>query len=291
MTKQRHAYLLFFMVLFSLTACSSEQSVSEGFSLEQETKSKAINILRSGLEDQNFWPSMHAAEGLTKAGYGAETREWLEARLSDETDDARRAGIARELVRAGELSKEDILAELLTKDIVAIRIAAAEGLYKVAKVGDIDAVNRAFQSLEDVVLHLMAAGVLVRQGDMEALEAIRNTYASGNGEAIRIGSWLLGRVGTSDDIPLLRARLDDAPDALIRSYIHHSMAALGDEEALNILANNLSSDDISIRSYATIFAEEVSALKLTPKLIEMLDDPVTDIRYRAATTLLMFDLN
>ncbi|HTN02138.1 MAG TPA: hypothetical protein VL132_09685, partial [Planctomycetaceae bacterium] len=60
-----------------------------------------MQVLRDGFKSDEFWPSMHAAEGLTVAGYGAEVRQALPARIPAETDDQRKCGLARELVRAG----------------------------------------------------------------------------------------------------------------------------------------------------------------------------------------------
>jgi len=114
-------------------------------------------------------------------------------------------------------------------------------------------------------------------------------YATGDETAIRIAAWLLGRLGTADDIPLLKSRLNDAPDELIRAYIHHSLAALGDTDGLQALAANLKSDNSAIRTYAASFAQDAQAVSLVPGLIEMLDDPHPDARYRAAQSLLVLN--
>ena len=69
----------------------------------------------------------------------------------------------------------------------------------------------------------MAAGALVRQGDKGALAAIRETYQNGGVDSIRIGAWLLARVGDESDIPLLRRRIDEAAgDTIIHAYVNHA---------------------------------------------------------------------
>lgn len=284
-----YGILLSILMIINMSACSPQNDPVNAFKLDHVVHDKAISILRQGINDKDFWPSLHAAEALTEAGLADEVKERLQIRLIGENDDSRRAGIARELVRAGDISKVEILAAILRKNDPSSRIGAAEGLYKISEIGDQNAMDRAFNSKDDVILHLMAAGALVKAGNKEALQAIRRTYATGDSDAIRIGSWLLGRLGNEDDIQLLRSRLKDTVDENIISYIHHSMAALGDPSALEILALNLSSPDASIRSYAAIFAQEANALSLAPRLIKMLDDPHLDARYRAAKTLLFFE--
>ncbi len=180
------------------------------------TEARAIETLRQGLEDEDFWPSIHAAEGLILAGYGDEVRPRLEERLRDETDDQRRTGLARELVRAGDSSKIQILADLLAGEDDYAHVHAAEGLFKIAEIGDHDVMLRAFASDENVSLHLMAAGALARQGHPDALEAIRATYTTGDGNEMRIAAWLLGRVRILEPTPPL-LRKTPAPYRWCRS--------------------------------------------------------------------------
>src|SRR5262249_34325650 len=70
--------------------------------IDEATRTRCVNVLRSGLGSDEFWPSMHAAEGLTSAGQGQDVRRALAPKLTTETDDQKRCGLARELVRAGE---------------------------------------------------------------------------------------------------------------------------------------------------------------------------------------------
>ncbi len=284
---------LFWTSLFSVFVAINvwaQADNTNSFNLDENVRDKALFILREGLHDDEYAPSLHAAEGLTLAGYGEEVIPVFINKLDRENADARRAGIARELARAGDLSKISLIADILRKNDPKSRVAAAEALYKLGEVGDADAMKAASRSQEDVILHLMASGALVRRGNNDALLSIRKTFSNGDVDAIRIGAWLLGRVGEEEDIDLLKTQLKSPPDEMINEFIYHSMAALGSKEGLARLSDNLNSSDPSIRAYAATFAGDANAISLADKLIEMLDDPVADVTYRAAQTLLIFDL-
>ncbi|NNE92775.1 MAG: hypothetical protein HKN23_14105 [Verrucomicrobiales bacterium] len=259
-------------------------------SLDEATKNKALEVLREGLKSDDFWPAIHAAEGLTLAGHGDEVIAYLKPKLGTETDDQKRCGIARELIRAGDNSEgEAVMAAILKGDDDHGHIHAAESLYKVFKVGDREAMDAAFAKTDNVKLHLMAAGALVRQGDEDALAAIREAYKTGDDDSIQIGAWLLARVGDESDIPLLKSRIGEVKDdPVIHAYVNHALATLGDPEGKAALAENLNSDDGPIRTYAATFAGDAGMKEVTPRLIEMLDDPHPDAAYRAAQSLLFF---
>lgn len=280
--------LFFGLIIFSNVWAQS--AAVNAFNLDDNIREYALAILRDGLHDEDYAPSLHAAEGLTLAGYADEIFPVFETKLMNERTDAQRAGIAREIARAGDLSKIELLSDILSKNDPSSRIAAAEGLYKLGEIGDLGAMKRAAQSREDVILHLMASGALARQGNKEALDAIKTTYLEGDIDAIRIGAWLIGRVGAPEDADLLQSRLSAVADETTEAFIYHAMAALGSEMGLAKLVENLSSVDPSIRAYAATFAGDADAVSLSEKLIDLLEDPVADVRYRAAQTLLGFDL-
>ncbi len=71
--------------------------------LDEATQTRCLAVLREGLRSDEFWPAMHAAEGLSRSGFGDEVQRALEPKLSEENDDQHRCGLARELVRAGDL--------------------------------------------------------------------------------------------------------------------------------------------------------------------------------------------
>src|SRR5690606_38121574 len=74
---------------------------------------RCLRVLREGLKSDEFWPSMHAAEALTLAGRGNEVRAHLLPLLPQESDDQRRCGLARELVRTGARQYAAIMLDIL----------------------------------------------------------------------------------------------------------------------------------------------------------------------------------
>src|SRR5690606_32560288 len=119
-----------------------------------------LAILREGLASDAFWPSMHAAEALTRAGRGDEVLTALAGRPDKETDDQKRCGVARERVRAGDRSMTAAMLDILAKDDPYGHVHAAESLYKVLQVGDGVLLRRAAAQSDNVKLQLMAAGAL-----------------------------------------------------------------------------------------------------------------------------------
>ena len=251
---------------------------------------KALAILRAGLQardEADFWPAMHAAEGLTLAGHRGEVRTALEPRLATETDARRRCGLARELIRAGDLSKLGELARILASPDAYGHIHAAESLFKVGEVGDAVAMERAFARQENVKLRLMAAAALGRSGAAKPQEVIRDSLRGSDADGIMLAGWILGQIGDDADIEPIRSRLADAPTSLVRAYLEHALAMLGDADGLAALANNLRSTDDAIRTAAANMAGEAGGRATVPALVKLLDDPVPDIRIRAAQSLLM----
>lgn len=273
----------------TLGACSEDPPPVTRMKLSQAIEGKAITVLREGLrltDEENFWVSMHAAEGLTLAGLGHEVIEYLEPKLATENEARRLCGIARELVRAGKREHVAVLVEVLSRPDPYGHTHAAESLYKVDEVGNVAIMRERFEKGDDISLRLMAAAALARQGDTEALDFIRESRDGDDPDGLRISSWVLGVIGDESDIEPLRKRLTDASSPVIRGYLVNSLAALGDPEGLTLLARDLGNPDPLIRTYAATFAGDAKAYSTQPQLEVMLDDPFPDARVRAAQTLL-----
>ncbi len=283
--------LFLFATFLSTTLLVDAQDGASFEPLDSATKQRCLKTLRAGLKSDEFWPSIHAAEGLTLAGHGDEVIAYLEPRLPAEKDDQHRCGISREMVRAGKKKYVSVMAGILSGEDPHGHIHAAESLYKVFEIGDLVAMEKAFAKEGVIKLHLMAAGALVRHNQSpEAYAAIRAALAGDNPEGIQIGAWLLARVGDKSDIEPLRARLPDvADDPIITVYIEHALATLGDPAGLKAMKQNLKSDDPAIRTHAATFAGDAKAFSLRDELIKLLDDPHPDATYRAAQTLLQLD--
>jgi sialidase-1 len=254
--------------------------------LTPETRTKCLSVLRSGLRSDEFWPAIHAAEGLTLGGYGSEVIEFLEPKVDSETDDQRRCGLSRELIRAGLKQYERVMLEILAGDDPYGHIHAAESLYKVSRIGDGTAMRRAFAQQENLRLRIMSAAALGRCGNPDAMTFLRETLGHDDPEISRTVAWVLGRIGDARDIPPIRALADRASDPLTNAYYEHSLAALGEDAGLEALARNLASGEGVIQTYAATFAGDAWATHLKDRLIRNLENDHLDARIRAAQSLL-----
>lgn len=285
--KLRICFLLAALAAIFLNSCVTGRMVGPRLVLESDVRGECVKILQAGLRDRDFWPAIHAAEGLTIGGYGADVRAYLEPRLETETDDQRRCGIARELVRAGDRSKAQVMLDILAGDDPHGHTHAAESLYKVGEIGDGEWMWKRFEDESgDIKLRLMAAAALGKKGNRKAMHFLRESMKSDDEQTYQIAAWILGRIGNKSDIELLRSRLGDSNDPVVEAYLNHSLAALGDEAGLAELKKNLASRDPAIRTYAATFAGDADAIWLAPNLQQLLSDPHPDARYRAAQSLL-----
>lgn len=267
--------------LASLGGAQADQAADEAL------RQRCLRILREGLQSDEFWPAMHAAEALTLAGLGGEVRSALEPRLAGETDDQRRCGLARELVRAGDRSHVDQMLKILESENPRGHVHAAESLYKVFEIGDGRALRAAMRQTENVPLRLMAAGALGRSGNPAAMRLLRDALRSDQADTMRISAWLLGSIGDKSDLIPLRANVERAEDPLVRAYQQHALAVLGDAQGQQALLRNLESPDAAIRTYAANFAGDARLTEARQPLIRLLDDTNLDIRLRAAQSLIM----
>ena len=276
--------LLLFVSVFSDGARSGS---ADRVVLSDQVRKRCVKILRTGMQSDEFWPSIHAAEGLTLGGHGKEVIEFLTPKLATEKDDQQRCGIARELVRAGDKPRARIMLDILAGSDSHGHVHAAESLYKVVEIGDGKAMRRAFQQNENMNQKLMAAGALGRCGNPAAMAFLRESLEHQDPEVLRIAAWILGRIGNSADIPRLQKQLPRCKEKILTAYVNHSLAALGDDAGLAALTANLKDEDSSVRTYAATFAGDARALSVAETLTEMLDDEHPDASYRAAQSLLM----
>jgi sialidase-1 len=206
--------------------------------------------------------------------------------MSTDLDDQQRCGVARELVRAGDAVKVHVLLEILADENEFARVHAAESLYKVGAIGDGVALQEAFESGDSAALRLMAAAALGKAGDRQAMVLLRDSLRAEDPDTYRLAAWVLGRIGSTEDIEPIRDRLANAPTPLARAFLQHALAALGDKKGLAALAANLSSEEPAVRASAATFAGDARAVSLAPRLLEMLNDSDLDARIRAAQSLL-----
>jgi sialidase-1 len=292
MNRQTAVYLAVVFALLHAELVAQERAVPSGRTLQlsDTVRARCVEVLTKGLHGDEFWPSIHAAEGLTLGGHGDVVRKHLGPKLLTKLDDQQRCGVSRELIRAGDRQKRTIMLGILAGKDDFGHIHSAESLYKVEEIGDGVAMRRAFEQTENLRLRVMAAAALGRCGNPEAMTFIRSILTHDDPEIYKLGAWVLGRIGSASDIPLLKKHMAKCPDALTRAYFENSLAALGDPHGLNALANSLTSDDPAVRTYAATFAGDARAVGVAETLTKMLDDSYGDARYRAAQSLLFLSL-
>lgn len=258
--------------------------------ISSELRHRCLDVLRAGLKSDEFWPAMHAAEALTLAGHGDEVRAALGPRLEPERDDQRRCGLARELVRAGDRHRLAVLFKVLADTASNGRIHAAESLYKLAEIGDGRALRAALAQTGDVRLQLMAAAALARCGNPLAMQRIRELLRTDVDEPRKLAVWITGLLGDQRDVAVLRETLKREQPELPRAFVVHALASLNDADGRAELGRNLASPDAAIRTYAAEFAGYSRALEFRDKLVALVNDPVLDVRARAAQSLVAFSL-
>ncbi len=276
-----------FTILALLPRLWSSASDDPRISLDTATHAKCLSVLRGGLHGDEFWPSMHAAEGLTLGGQGLEVVEYLTPQLTTETDDQHLCGIAREIVRAGDRSAVQIMLNILAGENNYGHVHAAESLFKVFDIGDGQSMQRAYAQSDNLKLKLMAAGALVHGGVGQPLQTVRDLLKDGDPSNYTIAAWVLGQIGDRSDIPRLQAQLSRCPDPATRANFEHALAILGDPDGQQALQQNLTSQDNAIRTYAATFAGDARVITARARLTIMLDDSHPDARIRAAQSLLM----
>lgn len=283
----RNLNLLSRLGLFALALVN----LSIAGSMTPELRARAMQVLVDGIDAEEFWPAMHAAEGLTIAGEGDLVRQKLSARLPIETDDQRRCGLAREMVRAGDGPKSAVMIAILADPTSNGRVHAAESLYKVGWQGDADSYLRAVWHPEsDFVLQLVAVAALAKHGSAadqaDSLAFLREALDQVSDQNhLRLVAWVLARVGDASDIERIRPKLKLDLDERPRVFLEHALALLGDEAGRKALTRNLESDDASTRTYAAVFAGEAGMTEVMPQLARQLEDPDLDARIRAAQAL------
>ena len=253
--------------------------------LDPALRERALAGLRAGLHSPEFWPSMHAAEGLTQAGLGSEVVSSLTPRLPVETDDQRRCGLARELIRAGVEAPVSVLTAILNDTQSKGRVHASESLFKLNRVGNREALVAALNE-GNPTLEMMAAAALAQQGDPAALATLRARLADAELGNRRIAAWVLGQVGGPQDCAPLRALAEAETEALARSFYWNALARLGAPGALAVVVQDLEANEEAVRAYAAETLGACGTRAQLPRLEARLNDAALDARLRAAAAIL-----
>ncbi len=258
----------------------------EPLELSPAVQQQCLETLQSALDSDEFWPSIHAAEALTLAGYGDLVRQKLAPRLPLNQNDQQRCGLARELVRAGDRSQVAVMLAILSGADPFGHVHAAESLFKIRDVGDGVAVRNAFAQEEQQKLKHFAAAALARTGDREAAEYVRSQLTAKDPVIRQMSAWMLAELGTPEDIPQLIRTHKFATTDPERVQMELTLARLGDPLGIRMLPVNLGSKDPAIRVNAALIAGEAGAVQAQATLEALLADSSLDVRVRAAQSLL-----
>lgn len=269
---------------------AKEPERQEPLRLAPELRERCLTILREGIESNEFWPAMHAAEALTVAGRGEEVVAALRDRLPQERDDQRRCGLARELVRAGDGAALSVLFEILGDSESTGRVHAAESLYKLGKPGDGKLLEAAFQQQTDPQLQLMAAATLAKAGHAKALTLLRQRLKSDEPAVRDAAVWVLARLGDQRDVKPLLSLLERETNVASRAGLVNALACLGHPRGYEELGQNLDSTEPGVRTMAAEFVGHSRSVEHQAKLVRLLDDPTLDTRIRAAQSLIALSL-
>lgn len=288
----RRLLLLILVVLSYWSVLAPRTHADDFWQLTPAVQAKCLRVLKEGMHGEEFWPGIHAAEALTLAGQGNEVRNYFEPKLATETDDQRRCGLARELVRAGDRDQCAVMLAILRKADTHGHVHAAESLYKVGWIGDSTPLEKAFSQTKNVPLRIMAAAALAKHGQgavkQKSYSFLRDSLRDeSDPTAFRLCAWVLGRIGNDSDRTLIRSRLVDADDDLVHAFLEYALAALGDEQSKKAVLSYLDSDDAALRTYAAVFAGEADLIESAPLLVVQLDDENIDARIRAAQALIV----
>ena len=277
-------------VLLSSISMSGLSREEEPQALAPDIEKRCLAILREGMKSDEFWPAIHAAEALTLAGHTDEVVAALRDRLPAETNDQRRCGLARELVRAGERGPLTILLDILSNPVSIGRVHAAESLFKLREAGDKTQLRAAFEQAEHRPLRLWAAAALARTGETDALHVLRDELQSPDPPSRIAVAFALAQVGSPQDIePLLKA-LDVETDGVARGFLVNALANQGHPKGLQELTFNLESTDATVRTMSAENAGHAHCVDCQAKLIRLLDDSTLDTRIRAAQSLIVLSL-
>ncbi|EAQ78571.1 alpha/beta hydrolase fold domain-containing protein [Blastopirellula marina] len=260
-------------------------TTSRAMADETNSRQTCLSILQTALKSDQFWPAMHAAEGLTAVGHHAEVSKHLKQRWKSTHDDQQQCGIARELVRAGDNSFVGMLSYRLADPASTGRVHAAESLFKLGLLGDKATLRRAAKS-EDQGLRQMSLAALARSGDIVAHQQILDDLKAQNETIRRRAAWILGVIGNEQDRQAVQNAAREDAEPLEKAEFDHTLVTLGDEQAMASLNDHLTSDVAAIRANAAYYAGAARLVQTEPTLLALLNDPVADVKIRAAASWL-----
>ncbi|MEZ4699890.1 MAG: HEAT repeat domain-containing protein [Rhodothermales bacterium] len=276
-----------FLAFAAIAGCHAPVPPPAVYLLTANVHEQCMQTLRQGMLQGDPETVIHAAEALTGARYTFDVQPVLLDLLTVVKDAPVRAGLIGELVRSGYDGSIVLLQDMLLGQNMESRLAAARTLFTIGRVGDTLLLQEAMKEGEDGRLRVYAAAALQRSGRGETLGFIRSRALSDDPIVRGIAADVLLQLGEASDIPLLNASLELARYDADRYYVERALAVLGDPAGRAALYAQLSSNDSVTRSQAARAAAEAWLVDGASQLYAMLNDPVLDVRVRAAHALLI----
>ncbi len=294
MTKNAYVHitqsLLLVVVAVLCAGCAGMQADNKP--VTDPLMQRCESVLIEGLHGDEFWPSMHAAEALTLLGREELARNRLEQQLPETTDPQHRVGVARELVRAGDADKLTLIIDALKDELSNARVHAAETLLKLSEIGERQALLQTMTQTDDLNLRVFAAAALSRsEEDHEfALNALHESLKLKEDRPRRYAIFAAGLLADTASVDQLHKIIDrQDTEEIERLSCTQALARIGDAHARTLIEDQLTSQSPGTRANAALVVGEAGLQNLKPKLIELLDDSVADVRIRAAQGLILLE--
>ena len=273
-----------------LCGCKNTQELPPVYLLRANVHDKCIATLREALKSDEFWPSVHAAEGLIDAGYSFDAVPVLIEKLASETQSVYRAGLASALIRSGQKEAITILQDILLGSDEIAKEEAVKGMFHLATVADTSVVQHVVRSTGNQVLSIYASALLHVTEKDKKLNEIRDALAADD-SAVRVAaSDIIPIIGSSDpDTTRLLVNLNNASADLESFYTIRALAMMNHSEARTTLIQFTRHQDPSIRQKAAYALAESWVVEEIDLLYALLEDPSLAVRVRAAHALLILN--
>lgn len=271
----------------SLWGCKTASIPPTSYLLTGNVHQQCIEVLREGVQGDEFWPSIHAAEALIREDYGFEAIPVLRERMGREEDRRRIAGYARALAADDPNQSIVALQDILLSGDLEARILAAEAMFRKGIVGDPSILEQATDPSQNGRLRVFAAATLTVTDQEDMRDVVREALASNDPAARYIAADVIPIIGNlEDDAPTLIDKKDLVNSDFENLYFVRALAMFGFDSARKELLSFLKHPDPTIRSRAAFAVAESWYIESSNQLIPLLEDPALAVRVRAAQALL-----
>ncbi|MEM8485614.1 MAG: HEAT repeat domain-containing protein [Bacteroidota bacterium] len=275
------------VIIFSLSGCKTASVPPASYLLTGNVHQQCLTILREGVQGDEFWPSIHAAEALIREDYAFEATPLIEARMGSERDRRRIAGYARALALTDYNQGIVALQDILLSDDLEARILAAEAMFRTGLVGDPVILEQATDPSNNGRLRVFAAAALTVTDRANMRDLVREALGSNDPAARYIAADVIPIIGSlEEDVPTLIDKKDLVNSDFENLYFVRALAMFGLESARKELLSFLKHPDPTIRSRAAFSIAEAWYVESSNQLIPLLKDPALAVRVRAAQALL-----